>query len=145
MSDYFVALVLRVTRPHATLHVMPHNAAESERFEIGIVLGFEGVVGDEGPYVRVWRVVTGCCGLTAQCSCGCCSGAGIRQCGAVVITRIPLPTQLSVAQLSVVVVVLLLDRPKKDVGCPRQILMNLTGIAPNVPYFNSSGYVHGNW
>ena len=90
--------------------------------------------------VRVWYVVTGCCGLTAQCSCGCCSGAGIRQCGAVGITGIPLPTQLSD-----VVVVLLLDRPKKDVGRPRQILMNLTGIAPNAPYFNSSGYVHGNW
>ena len=37
-------------RPHATLRVMPRNAAESERFEIGIVLGFEGVVGDEGPF-----------------------------------------------------------------------------------------------
>ena len=46
-------------------------------------------------------------------------------------------------QLSVVVVVLLLDRPKNDVGRPRQILMDLTGIAPNAPYFNSSGYVHG--
>ena len=93
-----------------------------------------------GWYVRVWRVVTGCCGLTAQCSCGCCSEAGIRQCGTVGITGIQLSTQLSFAQLSVVAVVLLLDRPKKDVGCPRQILMNLTGIAPNAPYFNSSGY-----
>ena len=26
------------------------NAAESKRFEIGVVLGFEGVVGDEGPF-----------------------------------------------------------------------------------------------
>ena len=52
--------------------------------------------------VRVWRVVTGCCCLTARCSCGC-SGAGIRQCGATGITGISLPTQLSVVVVGPVI------------------------------------------
>ena len=45
-------------RPHVTLRVMSRNAAESKQFEIGIILGFEGVVGDEGPFageVDGWR------------------------------------------------------------------------------------------